>query len=271
MDYITRMKYQGNEPFLWSCLLDENLRPGATCGPIIRESYVVECNTGGYGAVVINGVEFAVRPRDCYILLPGDTVIHKSAMKNPREGIYCIIGGKRVGDAFTEAGISSKSPFVAPEFFDDMESVLRKMYEIRYQHDVSTEYRCTGLIYEMLSILTRNKVKTYRENYIQRAIAIMESTYHMNISIADISMELGFERTYFSTVFKEHTGLTPYAYLTSLRIDKALAILSDEMVSIGECAECVGLDPTNFSRIFKKHTGITPLEYKKSQNTSKKQ
>jgi len=50
---------------------DRNLEPGVRYGPVIRDTYVIECCTGGFGSAIINGVEFPVQAGDCYILLPG--------------------------------------------------------------------------------------------------------------------------------------------------------------------------------------------------------
>jgi AraC-like DNA-binding protein len=88
----------------------------------------------------------------------------------------------------------------------------------------------------------------------------METRLSLPISVADLAAEVGFERSYFSVVFKEKTGRSPHEYLTKLRITAACRELIAGM-SVAEVAESVGLEPKNFSRIFKKYIGETPLGY----------
>ena len=75
---------------------------------------------------------------------------------------------------------------------------------------------------------------------------------------------MGFNATYFSTLFKKETGQNFTDYLTELRIGKARELLSGDKVSVQDVAEMVGYsDLKYFSRLFKKSTGVSPSDYKK--------
>ncbi len=265
MPSIEELKYQGNTPFLGRVEMDKNLRPGGHCGPIVRDCYVLECNEGGYGSVVINGREFPFGPRTCYILLRGDSVIHKTATVDPRYGIFAMFGGKVVGEALAAAGITSESPFLPPECYDEIRAILYKMRELGSSRDMGSEYKRTGLLYEILGVLVGDRASIYTKTHIRRAIAIFEASYHTDVLVTEVAAEVGFDRSYFSTLFKEQTGTTPHAYLTSLRIEKSKALLRETDYSIAECAACVGLDPVNFSRIFKRVVGVCPQEYRNAK------
>ena len=143
-----------------------------------------------------------------------------------------------------------------------MKSVLYKMYELRNSNTKGSEYKKIGLVYELLGVISKNNTSTNTKNSMRRAIAVFESLYHTEISVADVAAEVGFERTYFSTAFKDYTGLAPHAYLNSLRVEKAKKLLRKSDITVAECAGCVGFDPINFSRIFKKIAGMMPREYK---------
>ena len=63
--------------------------------------------------------------------------------------------------------------------------------------------------------------------------------------------------------FKEATGTTLSAYLTTLRIDRAKALLVDTQLDIGEiCAQCGYVDPSSFIRLFRSETGVSPGKYR---------
>ena len=250
------------EPVLYRARTDDRVRPGATYGPIVREVYIVECNTGGTGTVEINGRSFPIAPGDCYILLPGDTVRH-TASEDPRRGVFCSLGGKRVGQILSEIGITSDSPFAAAECFSEVVDIINRMIVINHENDMGADLRRTALVYELLGALTRGRASTDRNHWVKRAIGIFEANYHTDISVADVAAEVGFDRAYFSIIFKQHTGMTPHAYLTSLRIGQACNLISEKGCSVAEVAVSVGLDPRNFARLFSRETGMTPSEYKK--------
>ena len=63
--------------------------------------------------------------------------------------------------------------------------------------------------------------------------------------------------------FKEATGHTLSAYLTSLRIDRAKALLVQTQQDVSEiCAQCGYVDLSSFIRLFRSETGVSPGKYR---------
>ncbi len=262
MLYEHFVKEHREEPSICHCGRDENLVPGVKFGPVIRDIYIVECCTGGFGSVIINSVEYPVKKGDCYFLFPGDTVLHTAAEINPREGVWCAMDGLQIGAILRKAGISSTSPFAPPEAFSDITRAVDAVTLMRDENDPGADLRRTALVYEILGSLMKYTSATSDKNiWVKKAIGIMETNYHENITVKDIAFETGLDRSYFSTLFKAQTGKTPHAYLTSLRIKKACTLMSEKNFSVSQAAEAVGLDAANFARLFKKETGKTPKQY----------
>lgn len=258
-----KMQLQGGiEPMLYSVHLDI-VKPGAKCGPSIHNNYIIECNESGYGSVIIDGVEFPVKPRQCYVIMPGQVTTYTADSFNPRRGIFCFIGGLRVGQILGEIGISAANPYVRDELFDDVVALVYKMLDMRKATDRGADFRRIACIYELLGVLSRNKTTVDSEYWVQKALGIFEAEYYKKISVFDVAAEVGFDRSYFSTIFKEKTGTSPHEYLTSLRVSKACVLLRESDYSVSDIAESVGLDPGNFARLFKREMGVSPLEYKK--------
>ncbi len=263
--YTWQLISNASEPILQRILWDtrEDCPAGSQVGPEIRSLYLIECNVSGYGSVIINGKEFKVGPRSCYILHPGDEVTLRADEVDPKIALWCTFGGARVGEILKLSGITAEQPFAPEEKFDRLLSILKRLYAIRQETDMGSELLKTSLLYEFLGVLSRGKTDVGRDLVCERAISIMESEYHTNISVSDIASELGFDRSYFSTFFKEHTGSSPYAYLTGLRIRRACDLLAESSLSVCEVSERVGIDPHNFSRIFKREVGVSPAKYTK--------
>lgn len=248
-------------PTVLYCEKEDNLLPGECYGPIVRDVYIIECCVEGYGSVIINNKSFSVTPGDCYILFPGDTIIHTADSKEPRKGYWCAIDGYDLGFIFKEAGISSHSPFTPSELFSELCECVQKMLFEWGNGDAGEALRETACIYEFLGILMRNQKIAVYDDRIERAIGLMETKYHEQLTIDQIAREIGLERSYFSVLFKEKTTVSPHKYLTSLRVNKACELIEKEHCSITEAATATGFDPCNFARIFKRVTGKTPSDY----------
>lgn len=251
-------------PSVLYCEKEYDLLPGERYGPIIRNVYIIECCVEGYGSVIINDKEFSVSPGDCYILFPGDTVIHTADSTEPRKGYWCAVDGLDLGFILTEAGISSVSPFAPKELFFELCGCVQKMVAEWGSGDAGECLRETSCIYEFLGILLKHKKVTVYDDRIERAIGLMETKYHEQLSIDQIAYEIGLERSYFSVLFKEKTTVSPHKYLTALRIHKACELIEKEHCNITDAAIATGLDPCNFARVFKRVIGKTPTEYYKT-------
>lgn len=99
---------------------------------------------------------------------------------------------------------------------------------------------------------------------ITEAKRYMQQHYREALRLEDVSSAVGFNATYFSTLFKKETGQNFMDYLTELRISKAKELLCGDTLSVQDVAEMVGYsDLKYFSRLFKKATGVSPSDYKK--------
>lgn len=248
-------------PVVYACHYDRDLPPGIRYGPVVRDVYYFECNTGGYGAVTINGREFPVGPGDCYFIQPGDTVTYYADIHQPREGVWCAVDGMQVGRVLAQAGITPENPFAPPELFPELAAQLDALARMWQETDPGAELRRGAYICAFLGILLRKASTAGRSDWLSRVTGYMESNYYRPITVEELAKEAYLERSYFSVRFRALTGQSPHAFLTALRVQKACTLLLQTDCSVAAAAELVGLDARNFARIFKRETGKTPREY----------
>ena len=81
--------------------------------------------------------------------------------------------------------------------------------------------------------------------------------------------DLGLSRRRAVEIFKEAYGMTPKAYMDSLRLQEAKRLLVQTDSRIIDIAAVVGFGGLfTFNRFFKEKTGCSPNEYRKRQRKS---
>lgn len=84
------------------------------------------------------------------------------------------------------------------------------------------------------------------------------------LSLKDLAASLGISPVQFTRKFKSAYGVTPRAYLTRVRVEKAKMLLLETKLTIDQIAECCGY-PTGFylHRVFLKHVNMSPSHFRK--------
>ena len=116
--------------------------------------------------------------------------------------------------------------------------------------------------------LNRERDNTTKK-VILEARRYIESHYQdPSLSVEMICRELHMSPAYFSTMFRKVTGQTYIAYLTEVRLQKAVELLNETDDKTYVIAQKVGYQEQNyFSYVFKKRFGISPTKYRGSQSS----
>lgn len=98
---------------------------------------------------------------------------------------------------------------------------------------------------------------------IKKALAYIQQHYAQDLSRETVATALYLSPSHFSFLFKQETGCTFKDYLTNVRMQVAIELLSTP-ASINDIAERVGYPNRNrFIINFKNYTSYTPTEYRK--------
>lgn len=98
-----------------------------------------------------------------------------------------------------------------------------------------------------------------------KAIDYIRANYsNSEINLSNISKMLHISESYLTRIIKQKVNKSFSTYLTDLRMEKAIYILTNrDDVMVGQIAEAVGYSSHHyFCRVFKAYTGLSPLEYK---------
>ena len=239
---------------------DRDIPRGTCYGPVIYDHYIFECCIDGGGTVIQAEREISVTVGDGYVLMPGESITLVSDPVHSRTCLWCAVVGTDVGDALAAAGITAENPRIPDTAFTEIRAAISDLYSMRDDTDGGAEYRRTAHIYRILGALLRERAVRNNSTHVNKAIGIMETKYNQPLTVSGIAAAVGLDRAYFTTLFSEQTGSTPYAYLTAIRVRRACTLLATDM-PISAVADAVGIPPQNFSRIFRRIVGVTPREY----------
>lgn len=93
----------------------------------------------------------------------------------------------------------------------------------------------------------------------------LQEHYAEDLTLESVSERYHFNPSYFSTLFKQHTGRTFSEFLTETRLTQARKLLADSEcpLKIYQIAEQCGYrDAKYFCRLFRKTTGVSPERFR---------
>ncbi|MEH7381417.1 response regulator [Bacillus sp. JJ1533] len=124
------------------------------------------------------------------------------------------------------------------------------------------------LFYEDLSTIRKEQAKVKsldkQDLLINEAKYYIKEYYRTNIKVQEVADVINITPNYFSSLFKEKTGVNFNEYVNQLRVEEAKVLLAETPFKVNEVSEQVGFHEYKyFVAVFKKVTGMTPTDYRK--------
>ena len=99
---------------------------------------------------------------------------------------------------------------------------------------------------------------------LQCALTYIHDYLTQDLSLESIAAEVGLSQYYFSSLFKQSIGVSPWQYVIQQRVDRAKMLLKTSSLAISNIALLCGFANQNhLNRHFQKLTGLTPKNYRK--------
>lgn len=133
--------------------------------------------------------------------------------------------------------------------------------------DVSLYYQLQSQLYAMVAALVQatqqpRGTEAGLISFIEHTKQFMIEQINSPMDMEELARSSGVSTSRFYQAFRTYTGLSPLKYITKLRLDASMHMLSGTTASIVDVAHSVGYpDEYYFSRLFKKQLGLAPTEY----------
>ncbi|MGE0554328.1 MAG: helix-turn-helix domain-containing protein [Gemmatimonadales bacterium] len=92
----------------------------------------------------------------------------------------------------------------------------------------------------------------------------LEAHYRTRIRLATLAQLTGLSTFHLIRVFREATGVPPYAYLEQIRVNRAAALLRSGCPVSSVAFQTGFADQSHLTRFFKRFVGVTPGRYQRS-------
>ncbi len=136
---------------------------------------------------------------------------------------------------------------------------------VKHAEQNGQNQQLSPMIYELLMELLRQKEQTGSDNTkrLEPAIRYMEEHLQKPLSLEEIASVLALSKFQFCKLFRETYLITPFTYLTQLRLQNAKELLSQNPnISVKEAALSSGFrDVSYFGAVFRRHERMTPKEF----------
>ncbi|RTE10696.1 AraC family transcriptional regulator [Paenibacillus whitsoniae] len=239
--------------------------PAMTFGPSVRDMYILHYVHSGYGTYTAGRHTEQIGPGGLFLVVPDTVHTYEADADEPWRYSWFGFVGTMAPRLALLAGFTSPTPVreappsgAAAALFADLMSL---------RDESAKELLLVGQLYRIFGMLAvpddTPALQADVGQHVRKAVSYMNARYAERIGLDDIAAYVGLDTKYLCRLFQQRLSMSPYRYLTDIRMRKACRLLRRQMLSIAEVARAVGYpDPLLFSRMFKRTIGVSPTAYR---------
>ncbi len=241
----------------------EKCNPGHSFGPAVRPHYLMHFVLYGKGLYQVRHLKMEVRAGECFLIKPGETTVYRADEKDPWEYVWIAFDGLEAERLLEDYGFTDDTYI---RTVAERNLYIEKINEVFMENGLHQD-ALIGLLYYIFSGIPRAVSRDGRHidrGYLEAAIDYIRYNYSYSITVRDIAMHIGIERTYLYKLFMKYKGIAPKEYLTAYRLQAAKDMLGNTDLSVTEIALSCGFhDASVLCKNFKRQESLSPLQYRK--------
>lgn len=233
----------------------EKCLSGHSFGPSFRKYYLLHYVMSGKGVFQKENRIHNVTKGQIFVIKPYDRIFYQADANDPWQ--YSWVGFESTLDL---------SAILSEDVYDVKECahIFMALKECIHM-DQGREFYICSKIFELIATLDKRRLsKESNESvYVLKAKNYIETNYMKIIGVQTIASHLNINRSYLSTIYKNHFGISPQEFLIHYRLERAAELIAAHGYKIRDAALYSGYtDVCNFSKMFKQKFGVSPAKYK---------
>ena len=200
------------------------------------------------------------------VLAPG--VWHRYS-PDPQTGwreYWVGVTGAAVESAARSLKLDDRSPVHRLADPEEVTALFTSILGLAPQNDAASHIGIVAEVFRMLVAVAKGRFSPRQgaATVIDRAIAIMRARIRSSLSIATIAQELDLSSSALRRRFTAETGLPPYRFLMTLKVNALKQELAHTAAPLAELAERFAFtDQYHLSRVFRQYAGVSPSEWRR--------
>ena len=236
-----------------------------------HEFYEIEFLTKGSGVCTVDGVKYTATPGDLFLLKLSS--FHETCFFEGSEyitimfplttGILGFLSALPVEKAYISLHLSEVDIALMRSLAIELKQCLEEDSSPENPYAASVLNCILGKICSQI-----HRAAPKNTSAMSRAILYLQNHFTEDISLGQVAAIANYSSNYFSTQFKQLTGMSFKLYLTNLRYSYARKLLKTTDLSINDiCLQSGFNDYSHFMTTFKDRYGMSPKRFRNDKDT----
>ncbi|MBQ8540503.1 MAG: AraC family transcriptional regulator [Clostridia bacterium] len=243
---------------------------GFSLYPHIHREFEFLVMTEGKGTVYIENEKFEIKAGEGLFINSEELHIGIKTDNEPARFFAVVFAPEVFGNLAMDTIVQKYvKPVIekqvrAPRRLD--EAVIELLYKV---HEKPGELKIKALLYDIwdkcLAMCEKcsEGARSKAVDEMKTVMEYMRENCHRSIALEDMAKHINISKGYLCREFRRVIHMTPFEYLTRLRIDKSCDMLKSTDLSVGCIAERCGFNSFSyFTKIFREKMGCSPKEYR---------
>lgn len=229
--------------------------------------YLLFYTLSGQGRLTCGGREYRLE-KDTLLLLDG-RVPHRYRAEGSWTFLWAQFGGDGV-DAYASLLNTDGLRLLSVAEDPVCRTLMEGLEAYAMGQDLGVQVACSATLIRLLSLMVMSALSEQKlqaapvSRRILDAVRYMDAHYAEKLTMEQVAKTAYLSKYHFLRVFHQHMGVSPYEYLTSVRISKAKELLNTSGEGLDAIAAQVGFaDGKGLIRRFRQLTGMTPSQYRR--------
>lgn len=235
---------------------------------IPRDHYLLHLVLSGSGRLRVGSEQYTIRSHECFLIRPYQDHAYQADSESPWEYLWLGFTGVTEDVLRDIYGIPENVPAFKPASPARLEFHMRRILEALGSGNPLEQIFSRALGVLALGCLGERTgaggaQDPQSPDYVEEAVSYIESNYAQLGNAQSLAEFVGLDRSYFSKIFQERTGISVARFLAETRMSHAKRLLVDTDYKIKAIANMVGYENyQSFERRFTAVVGMSPSAFR---------